>query len=90
MTRSEFHALNAAKRNAYVKERLRESGATILREDGRLEKSCEHGVGHPVGHLFPGEWQDWMHVHGCDGCCSKWAMEKYTTQLGKDLMNEGD
>lgn len=31
----------------------------IIREDGRIEYNCEHGVGH-------GE-----HVHGCDGCCAR-------------------
>lgn len=46
----------------------------IVRADGRLEKSCEHGVGHPVGHLT--EWKPWMWTHGCDGCCSKWPLVK--------------
>jgi hypothetical protein len=40
----------------------------IVREDGRVERTCEHGVGHPVGHIK--RWQEWMGVHGCDGCCS--------------------
>lgn len=39
------------------------------REDGRIEKNCKHGVGHPVGHAT--KWEDWMGVHGCDGCCSR-------------------
>jgi hypothetical protein len=39
----------------------------IIREDGRVEWLCEHGVGHPVGHLT--HWKSWMSVHGCDGCC---------------------
>ena len=38
----------------------------LVREDGRIEEVCEHGVGHPVGHLR--RWQDWMYIHGCDGC----------------------
>jgi hypothetical protein len=41
----------------------------LVREDGRIEKVCEHGVGHPIGHLH--KWESWMGVHGCDGCCSK-------------------
>lgn len=41
------------------------------REDGRVEKMCKHGVGHPIGHILM--WEDWMGVHGCDGCCSKWS-----------------
>lgn len=42
----------------------------IIREDGRVEKLCRHGVGHPVGHL-KGWNPSWMGVHGCDGCCGK-------------------
>jgi hypothetical protein len=39
----------------------------LIREDGRVEKVCVHGVGHCIGHLT--KWQGWMGVHGCDGCC---------------------
>lgn len=39
----------------------------LLREDGRVEWICPHGVGHPIGHIS--KWMDWMWVHGCDGCC---------------------
>ena len=35
------------------------------REDGRLEWSCEHGIGHTV--YSP----DNYFVHGCDRCCQK-------------------
>ena len=43
----------------------------IFREDGRVEQACDHGVGHPIGHVKKTGWQDsWMGVHGCDGCCS--------------------
>ena len=31
----------------------------VIRQDGRIEYICSHGVGH-------GD-----HIHGCDGCCSK-------------------
>lgn len=45
----------------------------LIREDGRIEWACEHGVGHTVGHIDPKRESDkWMWVHGCDGCCSKW------------------
>lgn len=37
-----------------------------VREDGRVEWTCLHGVGHPIGHLT--NWAPWMGVHGCDGC----------------------
>jgi hypothetical protein len=39
----------------------------LIRMDGRVERVCDHGVGHAVGHIH--EWKDWMEVHGCDGCC---------------------
>lgn len=40
----------------------------LIREDGeRIERVCKHGVGHPIGSV--GQWEDWMGVHGCDGCC---------------------
>lgn len=40
----------------------------LIREDGRVEILCKHGIGHCVGHLR--HWQKWMGVHGCDGCCN--------------------
>ena len=43
----------------------------IIRADGRVEQACDHGVGHPIGHVRPNGWDaGWMSVHGCDGCCS--------------------
>lgn len=42
----------------------------IIREDGRVEQACDHGVGHPIGHVRKDGWvASWMGVHGCDGCC---------------------
>ena len=42
----------------------------LIREDRRrIERICEHGVGHPIG--ATDKWEDWMGVHGCDGCCQK-------------------
>lgn len=43
---------------------------TVNRGDGRVELICPHGVGHPSEVLSPGPWEDWMGVHGCDGCCT--------------------
>lgn len=41
-----------------------------VREDGRLERTCSHGVGHTVGHKNRKELEDrYMWIHGCDGCC---------------------
>lgn len=45
----------------------------IRREDGRIERACVHGVGHPIGHQY--EWKSWMRIHGCCGCCAKWSKE---------------
>lgn len=42
----------------------------IVREDGRIEQACDHGVGHPIGHWKRDGWQSWMYTHGCCGCCS--------------------
>ena len=49
--------------------------ADTVREDGRLERHCEHGIGHPVGHVDwrkVGDRPTW--IHGCDGCCAKWKL----------------
>lgn len=41
-----------------------------IREDGRLEKMCSHGIGHTVGHVDPQQVKgEYFFVHGCDGCC---------------------
>ena len=47
----------------------------LVREDGRIERVCAHGVGHPIGHRR--RWDDWMGVHGCDGCCAAWTGDTY-------------
>jgi hypothetical protein len=44
----------------------------LIREDGRLERTCSHGVGHTVGHVR-GYLLKYDDVHGCDGCCAKWG-----------------
>ena len=44
----------------------------LIREDGRIERLCSHGVGHPVGHIRGHIAHRWEWIHGCDGCCSKW------------------
>jgi hypothetical protein len=42
----------------------------LVREDGRLERTCQHGVGHTVGHLKRSLLKDsYIWIHGCDGCC---------------------
>lgn len=48
--------------------------ADTIREDGRLERTCKHGVGHTVGHLRGWLW-DYETVHGCDGDCKDWPRQ---------------
>jgi hypothetical protein len=46
---------------------------TVYRADrGLMERTCEHGVGHPDPddleyHISEG--RSYQSVHGCDGCC---------------------
>ena len=43
----------------------------LVREDGRLERTCEHGIGHTVGHTDKEQLKhDHTWIHGCDGCCA--------------------
>ena len=51
------------------------------RDKGIFEEYCEHGVGHPTpeDRRFLQETnQEWLGVHGCDGCC---AFIKATREL---------
>jgi hypothetical protein len=51
--------------------------ADELRSDGRIERHCEHGIGHTVGHLDNRKLAEkFIWVHGCDGCCDGWPCEK--------------
>ena len=49
----------------------------ITRADGRIEKLCEHGIGHTI--YVPEEHKDddYWWIHGCDGCCSGWTVLDY-------------
>lgn len=49
----------------------------IDRMDGRVERVCKCGTGHPIKALTEKrvKWQDWMGVHGCCGCCGPWEEE---------------
>ena len=53
---------------------------TSIRQDGRVEWLCEHGIGHtiyvPKKHTKDISW--W--VHGCDGCCE----QDYVKEFKKD------
>ena len=49
---------------------------TQMREDGRVEGVCEHGIGHTL--IIPervtksAESTAAWFAHGCDGCCKVW------------------
>lgn len=46
----------------------------IIRASGLVERLCEHGIGHPDKSVTNkvSKWEDWMEIHGCDGCCGDW------------------
>jgi hypothetical protein len=50
----------------------------LVRYDNRLERICEHGIGHTVGHQDTDQLSNpTMWIHGCDGCCKDYKrMEK--------------
>jgi hypothetical protein len=48
-----------------------------IRMDGRLERTCEHGIGHTVGDIKPERLKDkWHGLHGCDKCCEEWPRQE--------------
>lgn len=49
---------------------------TLVREDGRLERVCEHGIGHTVGHIRGYLRNRYEAIHGCDGCCESYITQK--------------
>lgn len=45
----------------------------LLRETTLIERVCPHGIGHPDPDsvaYFTRNGQEYMGIHGCDGCCS--------------------
>lgn len=47
-----------------------------IREDGRLERTCKHGIGHTVGHIHPKSMTSrYDFAHGCDGCCFDYEID---------------
>lgn len=59
--------------------------ANVICEDGLLQRTCEHGIRHPVGHVrWPVGDPDYRPRHSrgtssglgqnaeCDGCCQAW------------------
>jgi hypothetical protein len=60
-----------------VQKLMEEVQGDTLRPDGRIERTCKHGVGHTVGHVKPEELlKKYAFSHGCDGCC-----HNYKTRL---------
>ena len=51
------------------------------RDDGRIEKVCEHGIGHPIS--VPDSMGEEGYIHGCDGCCKNWDLENELKDLIK-------
>lgn len=62
--------------------------ADTIREDGRLERTCTHGVGHTVGHIRGHLKDKWESVHGCDGCC--WNYSRMHTRASKERTHADD
>ena len=48
----------------------------LTRSDGRLERHCEHGIGHTVGHIRGYLKATWETIHGCDGCCRDYETQE--------------
>jgi hypothetical protein len=57
----------------------------LTRADGRLERVCEHGVGHTVGHQRGYLLGSYETIHGCDGCCKEYIMQEQKKRLDKRL-----
>jgi hypothetical protein len=54
----------------------------LVREDGRLERLCKHGIGHTVGHQVKRHLDDeYMWIHGCYGCCTYYKRMESTHEM---------
>jgi DnaJ-class molecular chaperone len=42
------------------------------RSDGRVERVCEHGIGHTVSIRAVDRPSESWWAHGCDGCCGSY------------------
>lgn len=71
------------RRSPALRDKMDRLKVSLIREDGRLERLCEHGVGHTVGHVNHAMIYDkYMWVHGCcmdektgKPCCTAWPKE---------------
>lgn len=69
------------RRSNWLNAKILRLKADTVREDGRLERVCKHGVGHTVGYVadnHPELKQEWFWVHGCCGehCCREYEREE--------------
>lgn len=68
---------NCVIHNPSIHEML--SWPTLFREEGLMERVCEHGVGHPDPDslaFFESQGIKNMGIHGCDGCCTSDGLSK--------------
>ena len=61
-----------------VAAKMRAVSAGTLREDGRMQRMCPHGVLHPVGdihHGFVPSNERERHTGQCcqESCCAQWS-----------------
>lgn len=69
-----------ASKKKWLRELMDKVKADLVREDGRLERLCKHGIGHTVGHINQESWENdkYVELHGCDGCCHNWRRQPKT------------
>lgn len=67
-----------------LKKLLNDVCGDVLRTDGRIERTCSHGVGHTIGHTRGWLW-DWETTHGCDGCCREYILNQQVRSSGDEL-----
>lgn len=60
------------KARLYEEEKGMTNPQLVCREDGRVERICEHGIGHTI--YAPISQGKAGFIHGCDGCCKEWTM----------------
>ena len=66
-----------------ILKHIKEVGYHLIREDGRLERFCNHGCGHTVGHTrgyLKGRTET---IHGCCGCCSDYPIQEIRADRGQ-------
>ena len=46
----------------------------LTREDGRIERVCEHDIGHTIDapEQLKRSWGKYWNLHCCDDCCKNW------------------